>query len=223
MDKDNMNSVPDSTHRPDRRIPVAIVLAAIGLGAGVTHVSMPYRISDWQAQLDAVAVIVGLVCSLAAILVGSRAKQSCAHRPRHLKLRIILTVNTVMAILGILLCLTMVIHRSRGASKACTLISLSELKAGLTRFHEDTGAFPDKVHGLDSLLHDPGQSNWNGPYMKDGHPPRDAWGNEFRYRLVDGTPELRSAGQDGIYYTADDLVIGGKSNDHWWSRLLPGP
>jgi general secretion pathway protein G len=223
MDVDNMNSVSDSTHRPDRRIPVTVVLAAIGLGAGVTHVSMPYRMSAWQVHLDAGAVIVGLVCSLVAIVVGSRARHGCDNRPRHLQHRIILTITTVMAVFGILLSLAVSMHSSRGASKACTLLSLSELNSGLNRYREDTGAFPVRTHGLDALLHNPDQSNWHGPYMKDGHLPRDAWGNEFRYRLVDGTPELRSAGQDGIYYTADDLVIGGKSNDHWWSRLLPGP
>lgn len=38
-------------------------------------------------------------------------------------------------------------------------------------------------------------------------PPKDFWGNEYRYDYLGGRPELRSAGRDGAFDTEDDIVV----------------
>ena len=68
------------------------------------------------------------------------------------------------------------------------------------------GRYPTGKQGLDALVHDPGRAHWQGPYLRDARMPRDAWGNEFRYRLlIDGTYDLRSSGPDEVFDTADDI------------------
>lgn len=56
-----------------------------------------------------------------------------------------------------------------------------------------------------------GQGNGTGPSMgvtNWGNGFKDEWGTELRYRLLDGTYELRSAGPDRTFETQDDLTIG---------------
>ena len=54
------------------------------------------------------------------------------------------------------------------------------------------------------LLQGPGIKDWRGPYIEEEELPADAWGRQFRYRVVDGKPIIDSAGPDGNFGTDDD-------------------
>jgi general secretion pathway protein G len=65
---------------------------------------------------------------------------------------------------------------------------LAFLKA-LENYHAAVGAFPTEQQGLRALRTDPGVPGWNGPYLPRDL-PLDPWGMAYRYRLVDGRPQI---------------------------------
>ena len=91
----------------------------------------------------------------------------------------------------------------------------------MTAFMADTGRLPTTTEGLSILITRPvGMKNWKGPYVSVGpgqitdKPFMDPWGTEYRYKNTSTSTtqpsfEIRSAGPDGIYDNADDLVING--------------
>jgi general secretion pathway protein G len=67
---------------------------------------------------------------------------------------------------------------------------------------------------LDALLQPPPDlsrpSRWRGPYLKEGSPPIDPWGDPYRYEILDATQgrvRIWSTGRDGKSGTADDVSI----------------
>lgn len=72
-------------------------------------------------------------------------------------------------------------------------------------YEMDTRQYPSEEHGLAVLLKDPGIIGWDGPYMRQKKIPKDGWGRPFRYRLIDKTYVITSAGRDGIMDTDDDI------------------
>ena len=66
----------------------------------------------------------------------------------------------------------------------------------LEDYHRQTGRYP-AVHNVFQEL----QLNSRSIYSTD------AWGNELRYTLNAGVPQLRSAGPDEQMDTADDLTL----------------
>lgn len=87
-----------------------------------------------------------------------------------------------------------------------TRAMIASLKTACDMFEVDTGLYPTEQQGLAALLVDPGVTNWQGPYIKsrDNAPPKDAWGKDFRYRVVEGQPAIDSSGPDGLFGTDDD-------------------
>ncbi|MCC9608222.1 type II secretion system major pseudopilin GspG [Blastopirellula sp. JC732] len=49
-----------------------------------------------------------------------------------------------------------------------------------------------------------GSTKWKGPYLEKAL-PEDAWGNQFKYEVVNGMPRVFSAGPDGVEGTDDDV------------------
>ena len=84
-----------------------------------------------------------------------------------------------------------------------TRARIASIKTACDVFEVDTGQYPTEAQGLQALLVDPGVTNWQGPYLRGGI-PTDAWGNDFRYRLVKGEPAIDSPGPDHLFGTADD-------------------
>jgi len=80
------------------------------------------------------------------------------------------------------------------------------LRAALDMYKLDTGSYPTQEQGLQALTTDPGVEGWKGRYLraKDNHPPPDPWGHQYRYQLVEGEPQIDSAGPDGKFGTEDD-------------------
>jgi hypothetical protein len=88
---------------------------------------------------------------------------------------------------------------------SCTRSIISALVCACDIYVLDTGEYPAEEYGLSALMTNPGVENRDGPYIrsKDNALPTDAWGFEFRYRLIDGKPVIDSCGPDGIFGTDD--------------------
>ena len=111
----------------------------------------------------------------------------------------------VVAILGILAGVAVVSlkGRTKSASIQATRTSIQAIGTAIDTYEVDNGIYPQS---LQSLLTKGNESNWNGPYMKDGRMPKDAWGNDFSYSLQSDTYKLSSPGPDGQSGSADDIT-----------------
>lgn len=81
---------------------------------------------------------------------------------------------------------------------------INTLLAQLSAYKERTGHFPADNEGLSVLPQDlfvPGVDPKYRPEVIS-----DAWATPFQYRLIDGKPRIRSAGQDGKFGTQDDIT-----------------
>ncbi len=110
----------------------------------------------------------------------------------------------VVAILGILAGVAVVGlgNRTKTANIAATRTSIKAIQTAIDIYEVDNGAYPAT---LQALLTKGSENNWNGPYIKDGRMPQDAWGTEFGYTLKTDTYEIKSAGPDKQMGSADDL------------------
>ena len=111
----------------------------------------------------------------------------------------------VVAILGILAGVAVVSlkGRTKSASIQATRTSIQAIGTAIDTYEVDNGIYPQS---LQSLLTKGNESNWNGPYIKDGKMPKDAWGTDFSYSLQGDTYKLSSAGPDGQSGSADDIT-----------------
>jgi general secretion pathway protein G len=66
-------------------------------------------------------------------------------------------------------------------------LDIGEVVRAVRLFHDRTGVFPDPLTGFDALV-DLGILD---------RAPKDPWGNDYRYALVDGRPVVTSLGSDG--------------------------
>ena len=111
----------------------------------------------------------------------------------------------VVAILGILAGVAVVSlkGRTKTASIQATRTSIQAIGTAIDTYEVDNGIYPQS---LQNLLTKGNESNWNGPYMKDGRMPKDAWGTDFSYSLQGENYKLSSAGPDGQAGSADDIT-----------------
>lgn len=96
------------------------------------------------------------------------------------------------------------INHPRKPRIGATRLTISSIIVALDQYAKDTGAFPDPKAGLETLVAKPNNSLSRGPYLT--RLPTDGWGHAFNYRLINGKPEVMSAGPDGILFTGDDLT-----------------
>jgi general secretion pathway protein G len=82
-----------------------------------------------------------------------------------------------------------------------TRLQIESFSSALDLFFLDTGRYPTSSEGLDALTQRPTNVTiWNGPYLKGGRVPADAWGHPYQYRSpTERTPpyEIVSFGSDG--------------------------
>lgn len=111
----------------------------------------------------------------------------------------------VVAILGILAGVAVVSlkGRTKTASISATRTSIQAISTAIDTYEVDNGVYPQS---LQNLLTKGNESNWNGPYMKDGRMPKDAWGNDFSYSIQGDVYKLSSSGPDGQSGSADDIT-----------------
>jgi len=69
-----------------------------------------------------------------------------------------------------------------------TVLDIAMLENGLKLYRARTGHLPDSTTGFAALL----------DVQIIDRMPKDAWGNPYRYELVDGRPVITSFGADGL-------------------------
>ncbi len=89
---------------------------------------------------------------------------------------------------------------------------INSLAFMLLAFRCHTGRFPTQEEGLSSLLNPPGDltpEQWRGPYASESF-LIDPWGVAYRYVREDNDLfiyDLRSAGEDTVFDTTDDIAF----------------
>jgi general secretion pathway protein G len=96
----------------------------------------------------------------------------------------LIEIMVVVVILGLLVGLVgPEIWKKLSQSQVKTTIAqMANIHSALDLYRLDMNRYPDS---LDELIQGSGE-NWDGPYLQDGKMPKDAWGNEFVYSMVEG-------------------------------------
>jgi len=105
----------------------------------------------------------------------------------------------VVAIVGLLVGLVgpAAMRQLQSSRVSATEAQIDQLRAALDIYQIDTGRLPPEDVGLAALVSNPGVPGWNGPYLRDGELPDDAWGGTFLYRYDGDRPRVISLGADG--------------------------
>jgi general secretion pathway protein G len=94
-------------------------------------------------------------------------------------------------------------------SQSCRISPVEAAQANIKLASEmyrlDCGVYPTNIMGL---ITNPGVTNWRGPYLDLKGAPTDPWGTPYSYCLVNGKPEINSAGPDRKFGTSDDNGAG---------------
>jgi general secretion pathway protein G len=82
-----------------------------------------------------------------------------------------------------------------------TKVQLENLSAALDMYRLEVGNYPTSADGLKALVTQPSNARgWNGPYLKKGEVPKDAWNNDYQYKRPGSNNhpyDLSSFGADG--------------------------
>ena len=105
----------------------------------------------------------------------------------------------VVAIIGLLVGLVgpAAMRQLQASRVSATEAQIDQLRAALDIYQIDTGRLPPEEVGLTALVSNPGVPGWNGPYLRDGQLPQDAWGGGFLYRNDGDRVRVVSFGADG--------------------------
>lgn len=105
----------------------------------------------------------------------------------------------VVAIVGLLVGLVgpAAMRQLQASRVSATEAQIDQLRAALDIYEIDTGRLPTEDIGLTALVSNPGIPGWNGPYLRDGELPEDAWGGAFLYRYNGERVSVVSLGADG--------------------------
>lgn len=105
-----------------------------------------------------------------------------------------------VAIIGLLVGLVgpAAMRQLQGSRVKTTEAQIAQIRTALDIFQIDTGRLPAEGEGLQALIANPGAvSGWNGPYLRDGRMPVDAWGGAFLYKYDGNVVQVISLGSDG--------------------------
>jgi len=103
---------------------------------------------------------------------------------------------------------------------------INSLAFMLLAFRCHTGRFPTQEEGLTALLNPPGNlisDQWRGPYASESF-LIDPWGAAYRYVWVDDDLfiyDLRSAGEDTVFDTTDDIALKDLPRSAQFSQQKP--
>lgn len=117
----------------------------------------------------------------------------------------LIEVLLVVVIIGILVGVAVprLSGRVQQAQIQGTRKTIDAVALALDLYEVDIGRYPASIQ---NLLSTSGEPNWNGPYLKDGRMPQDAWGVDIQYQPKDGGYTLRSAGPDNQMGSGDDIT-----------------
>ncbi|MGB5600460.1 MAG: type II secretion system major pseudopilin GspG [Thiothrix litoralis] len=88
-------------------------------------------------------------------------------------------------------------------------VQIENISAALDMYRLEVGSYPTSADGLKALVTAPSSARgWNGPYLKKGEVPKDAWNNEYQYKR----PGSNSQPYDLLSFGADGAA-GGEGDD----------
>lgn len=114
-------------------------------------------------------------------------------------------IMLVVVIIGMLagVAVVGVAGRAKRAAIMATRQTIAATGTALDAFEVDNGVFPNS---LNELVQSTGMETWQGPYIRDGKVPTDAWNQPIQYsktgdttyKLVSGGPDKQIGGSDDI-------------------------
>jgi general secretion pathway protein G len=78
------------------------------------------------------------------------------------------------------------------------------LRVALEQFRRDCDRYPTTDEGIAVLIANPGETNWNGPYVTMTQ--NDPWEHPYIYRATSNGVLMISAGPDLVEGSEDDLI-----------------
>jgi general secretion pathway protein G len=106
----------------------------------------------------------------------------------------------VMVIIGMLAALVFpkLLPKVGKGKQSAEKAQIELLGQALDQFRLDTGRYPTTSEGLNALMVNPGEENWDGPYLKKAI-PNDPWNRPYIYQSPGshGDYDLSSLGADG--------------------------
>jgi hypothetical protein len=160
----------------------------------------------WQAII--VVVISLLVVVLPLVLGQVQTKR----HPELWKPRFLTKLTWGIIVLNVAFNITMCIGSAFNRANypagrvAAAQGDISNYVIAVEAFKADCGAPPTQAQGFNAFIMNPGVAKWRGPYVCPPPFLRDPWGTEYRYTVTTNGFELRSAGPDKAFGTADDLT-----------------
>jgi general secretion pathway protein G len=117
----------------------------------------------------------------------------------------LIEILLVVVIIGILVAVAAprLTGRVLKAQIAATRASIDGIKTAIDVYEVDNGTYPGS---LQNLITAGSELNWNGPYLREGRIPVDSWATPFNYTPKEGGYEIRSAGPDRQFGSADDIT-----------------
>lgn len=107
----------------------------------------------------------------------------------------------VMVIIGLLAALVgpRLFPKVGKGRQAAAKAQIELLGQALEQYALDTGDYPTTSEGLNSLVTNPGNDRWDGPYLKKAL-PSDPWGKPYNYQApgTHGDYDLYSYGKNGV-------------------------
>ena len=128
----------------------------------------------------------------------------CRKKERGFTLVELMLVVMIIAILAATVAIN-VAKPQRKARVAKTKSDVQTLEMAVDLFQLDIGRYPDD---LKELVEDTGETDWDGPYLKQRTLPKDPWQQTYYY---DKNPtkgvnfDVYSSGEDKIEGTEDDI------------------
>lgn len=99
----------------------------------------------------------------------------------------------VLVILGLLAAIVvpMFTRQPEKARVQAAKTQIQMLGTALDLYNADVGSYPGSLEELITS----GADNWGGPYLKKDKIPKDPWGNDYSYEVVDGGSSYRLSSQ----------------------------
>lgn len=99
----------------------------------------------------------------------------------------------VLVILGLLAAI--VVPKFTGKTETARVQSaktqIQMFMTALDLYYADVGSYPSSLEELISS----NAANWDGPYLKKQNIPKDPWGNDYKYEIVDDGRSCRVSSQ----------------------------
>lgn len=133
---------------------------------------------------------------------SGRRNRSARHAFTLLELLLVLAI---LVVLGGIVAVN-VVGTGQAANFDATTTQMKMLKGNIKHYQLRIGGIPETLEALRDGPSDAAKKvKWVAPILDEI--PKDAWGNEFDYKVNGTSFEIRSAGIDEQMSTEDDIVV----------------